>query len=585
MESRLFLQAIVLGIIIIGGTHVGITNPMMAGLTKRVTNLYNQYFASASKKPESYKFYAPRESYSYFSPHFNMYYFVGIDYTTPNTQVNITTDLQSGVRGFIWPLMIDNNFLSIAGTRIKLSDVLTQVASISDSQNEIIIVHLKNVKNHEKRVEALLKNREVESLIFKPGDRLKDIENNAAKIRIENLAKKEGITIWPRLKWNYTHKKLIMITWDSDEPSDYCWKYDDYFTDTVTDTKKLITQRVDSLTPPVPDVTIQHPTVFYSDVLRAELATGLGVTTLLAMLMIYNYFNTCISQTGVPPAVSPGMNVPQSIPSPMGESRDELFYKDVYTKEYKQLHGQAVAQKTEEYMDKLSEQRYGPELNALRQKVATLNAEFDEPRDTYAARLKIMAGMAPSDAEHRTLGARSKVADQALREKKIEFMDAVQPDAREMALKDMSQSLVQQLAEQAAAIAARKVASAVRPIAEKTVAYIQNSFDASYYSQILGYGAMALTALAALGIYTSGTTKNLFTVVKKEDVPANPTGFFLTQPLTSADINTVNTTSNTIFHTASNLNRSNFTVINKFQRSFLMTIADRARRLASLGKE
>src|ERR1700722_8774712 len=129
--------------------HTGITHPMMAGLTKRVTNLYHQYFASTPKKPDAYKFYAPRESYSYFSPHFNMYNFVGIDYTTPNPQTNIMTDLQVGVRGFIWPLIIYNKYLSIAGTSIRLQDALTQIADFSDDHNEIVIVHLKKVKNHE----------------------------------------------------------------------------------------------------------------------------------------------------------------------------------------------------------------------------------------------------------------------------------------------------------------------------------------------------------------------------------------------------------------------------------------------------
>jgi len=595
-------------VVLIFGTHVGVTSPMMAGLTSRIKNLCTRYFAAAPKKPQKYTFYAPRESYSYFSPHFNMYHFVGIDYTTPNPQVNITTGLNTGIRGFIFPLAINNNLLSIANTGITLQKALTDIADFSGSKNEIIIVHLNNVKDHEKRIEALLKNRKIESLLFRPDDRLKDIEKNAAKTRIDNVAKKEDITIWPRLKWNYANNKLIMITWDSDQTSEYCWQYSDYFTNDLADSQKLITHRIQSiqeqLPKPIvleaeirsalgdiisPEKTVEHPTIFYSDVLRAELAVSLGSTTILAMLMLYNYFIT--PTTSIIWQNGPNYN-----------ALHDIEYQKSYTQEYESLlrDNRAVQGKIHEYQQKLVEEKYSAEIEPLRQKYDYWNGVMNAPQtpenpgiyqqlkqsvyEPLRQKYDSLIGVRnPSEglklsSEDTILRWKQSFAD--YRDKSNELAALVRPEALDM-VKNLNPELLAPLRDKAADIA-KEVAKGVVSFARNNTA--MNLWSA-YFSQLLGYGAMTLTALAALGIYTSGSTKNLFTVVKQENVPVNPTGVFLTTPLTPNDITTINNENNTVFHAVSQLNRNNFEVINNFQRSFLMKIADRARRLASIGKE
>lgn len=88
-----------------------------------------------------------------------------------------------------------------------------------------------------------------------------------------------------------------MITWDSKNDSDYCWSYDTYFSNNLSDSKKLIESSVDSIAAAMPVATVEHPTIFYSDVLKAELVSGLSFVTLLAMNVISNYLSSIYNIT------------------------------------------------------------------------------------------------------------------------------------------------------------------------------------------------------------------------------------------------------------------------------------------------
>lgn len=92
------------------------------------------------------------------------------------------------------------------------------------------------------------------------------------------------------------------------------------------------------------------------------------------------------------------------------------------------------------------------------------------------------------------------------------------------------------------------------------------------------------TSLTALGIYAIRHTKNAFTVVKKEIIPANMavTGVFIKKSISIGDaINIIDYNKSPIFNAVSQLNRDDYTLINKFQRSLLMQIAHHGRRVAS----
>jgi hypothetical protein len=272
--------------------HAGTTIAMMEHLNKALRSTYQKYF---KRTPAPYTFYAPRDSYSYFSPHFNMYHYVGMDYTNKPviTATMIKNNLENGIRGFKFKISRSINLVAYVGntdsTGEDLRVLIKDIAAFAEKNNEIIVIHIINTAKYQNIITENIKDFTDINLLFTPSDRLKDIDKNAAKNRIVSAAKKDAITIWPRLTWNYANKKLVMITCDSPEDSKYCWSYDKYFTDNLSDSKKLIETTVDSVSAAMPVAANDQPTIFYSDVLKAEFITGLGTITALAALMIYNY--------------------------------------------------------------------------------------------------------------------------------------------------------------------------------------------------------------------------------------------------------------------------------------------------------
>jgi hypothetical protein len=460
--------------------HVDTAAPMMAGLNKIVKPIYEKYI---KRKPAPYTFYAPRDSYSYFSPHFNMYHYVGVDYTTSGkvTSEDIQKDLATGIRGFTFTIKrIENQEAYVSNAKNTLSSLtgmLSTIVLFAEQHNEIVIVHITNAHHYSSIIHDHIKSIKYPDLLFTPLDRLKDIDKNAAKKRTIDTANKNGLTVWPRLKWNYANKKLVMITWDSTHYSDYCWRYDQYFTHNLSDSKKLIESSVDSISATMPVATAEHPTIFYSDALKTELVSGLSFVTWLAICTISNYlYSLCSQPISYQPAFDPmtWIKNPDIIPANAKQTFDTILAK-VRT--------------------------FGPENpnNPL-----NLNNE-----GFVYLRYRLKELYTPT----------------------------------------------------------------------RVYTYYPSRFLELWTNLI----ASASSSLTALGIYAIGHTKNAFTVVKKENIPAAMavTGVFLKQPLSLGDAITISDNKSPIFNAVSQLNRQDYTLINTFERSLLLQIAHHGRRAAS----
>jgi|SRR5579863_1716923 len=473
--------------------HAGTTTPMMERFNKALKPIYGKYlkrtpapyiFYDPRGSYSSYAPYAPRDSYSYFSPHFNMYHYVGMDYTAADASTlilitqHIQQDLAIGIRGFKFKdteLMI----LRDKNTRYaSLSTIIREIAIFAEKHNELVIVHLVDTEKYENIITELIKKQtDIHHLFFTPSDQLKDIEKNAAKNRIKNTANKNGLTVWPRLKWNYANQKLVMITWDSKLNSDYCWNYDTYFTHNLNDSKKLIESNVSSISAAMPKAANDQPTIFYSDVLKAELITGLSFITLLAANMISNYLYSLYSQPiSYQPPFNPmdWINNPSIIPANAKQTFDVILAKT---------------------------RTFGPENpnNPL-----NLNNE-----GLVYLRYRLKELFTP----------------------------------------------------------------------QRVYTYYPSRFLSLWTNLIASVGS----GLTALGIYAIGHTKNAFTVVKVEEIPANMAvnGVFLTKPLTPTDITTIKENRSSIFNAVSKLNKDDYKIINDFQRSLWMKIAHHGRRAVS----
>jgi len=216
----------------------------------------------------------PKVSRSFFSPHFNMYHYVGMDYTSKDVD-EIQRELDYGVRGFILPLNTMDGKIVIGTTKATLKQALQTIAYFAQAYNEIVIVHLKNVTQiGEQAVNTIIADPTIQNVLFKPADRLTQANESAAKARILAYEKNtKAKKIWPRLHWNYENKKLIQITWDAPENSKDLWAYNTYYNPDITQySLSTVQTEVVSLTDfqKAPSTTQTKPVVFYSGVLKAE---------------------------------------------------------------------------------------------------------------------------------------------------------------------------------------------------------------------------------------------------------------------------------------------------------------------------
>jgi len=489
--------------------HASTTIAMMEHLNKALRSTYQKYF---KRTPAPYTFYAPRDSYSYFSPHFNMYHYVGMDYTNKPviTATMIKNDLENGIRGFKFKISRSINLVAYVGntdsTGEDLRVLIKDIAAFAEKNNEIIVIHIINTAKYQNIITENIKDFTDINLLFTPSDRLKGIDKNAAKNRIVSAAKKDAITIWPRLTWNYANKKLVMITCDSPEDSKYCWSYDKYFTDNLSDSKKLIETTVDSVSAAMPVAANDQPTIFYSDVLKAELITGLGTITALAALMIYNYLTEPRIHTHT---------VWEKPPTDNQNGWDYYKNTDAIPKEDSGLFLKAYQRAADMYSPL-----------AQREKIWAMKSVTQE-------QIKALVGPGEPEASYPQRSVFFAFLTQYLNTPYVYVKTIVTPP--------------------------------------------------SWYTKLIGsFIASMATSLTALGVYSIGLTKNLFTVVRKETIPANMavTGVFLNKLLTPEDIKTIRD-KNSIFNAVSQLNRDDYTMINNLQRSFLMKIAHHSRRVTS----
>jgi len=168
------------------------------------------------------------------SPHFNMYHYVGtyvgIDYT--NTETNLGRELAYGVRGFILPIRKDEKSgqpVLVAKHRVILDSILPTIVSFAQTYNEIIVIHLRNTSESKDMIEHMLKK--YDKILFKPSDRLAEVKNNTHSADILKKETGDIKIIWPRLAWNYQHKKLLHITYDGDADTENMWAFKHYYND------------------------------------------------------------------------------------------------------------------------------------------------------------------------------------------------------------------------------------------------------------------------------------------------------------------------------------------------------------------
>jgi hypothetical protein len=224
----------------------------------------------------------PKVSRSFFSPHFNMYHYVGMDYTDKKID-DIQRELAYGVRGFILPVKKVNTQILIGNTDTTLKKALQIISVFAKQYNEVVVIHLKNSDAAgQQAINAITNDAIIQKVLFKPADRLTQAKESAAKDKILAAeAKTKEKKIWPRLTWNYEKEKLVQITWDAPESITNIWAYKTYYNADITqhsltsiDTQAIapkngydfeVTTRETTGTKPQ-----EKPALFYSGVLKAE---------------------------------------------------------------------------------------------------------------------------------------------------------------------------------------------------------------------------------------------------------------------------------------------------------------------------
>jgi|GEM_PF-1818962 len=227
--------------------------------------------------------YFPKISRSFFSPHFNMYHYVGMDYTDKTTD-ELQRELAYGVRGFIFPLTkTKDGQILIGNTDTPLQLALRTICTFAKEYNEIVVVHLKAAGAISQfPINTIADDPIIKRVLFKPEDRLTQANGSAAKDKIKKFEENaKEIKIWPRLTWNYENEKLVQITWDIPASSPKIWFYNKFYSGDTTQ-NSLSNVKVHGLESDnfetIAPMKEKKSALFYSDTLRTEQSIASGLT-------------------------------------------------------------------------------------------------------------------------------------------------------------------------------------------------------------------------------------------------------------------------------------------------------------------
>lgn len=232
--------------------------------------------------------YFPKKARSFFSPHFNMYHYVGMDYDKEDKNTDEKTlkrHLAYGVRAFIFPLKQSpinvyftespetktHNSIFIGETALSLVRALSIIDTFAKQYNEIIIIHLKNASQIRETDFNAMIQMYCKETCFTPTDRLADAKTIPL---YGQILKKYADTetgagpkkIWPRISWNYRNQKLVQITYDGNQDTNLLWAFNQYY-DSNNSLRTADRQ------------------LFYSDVLKSEQKLAIGLTGAVAMAL------------------------------------------------------------------------------------------------------------------------------------------------------------------------------------------------------------------------------------------------------------------------------------------------------------